>query len=127
MTITSLDAHISRLVLDERARQDKKWGEQNHPNGTGGGEHPLATTGGELGLEEYEAHSLAVIFTRNTDDRFSRTRSLEPGTWKDILLEEVFEALAEVDPDRLFTELVQVSAVAQSWCRALIEHQGVQR
>lgn len=125
--ITSTDAHVSRLVLDERARQDKKWGEQNHLNGTGGDKHPLSTTGGEIGLETYEAHSLALIFTRNTDDRFSRTRTEQPGTWRDILLEEVFEALAEVDPDRLFTELVQVSAVAQSWCRALIEHQGVER
>ena len=33
-------------------------------------------------------------------------------TWTDILLEEVFEALAETDPARLREELVQVAAVA---------------
>jgi hypothetical protein len=37
-----------------------------------------------------------------------------PG-WDVILMEEVYEALAEKDPDRLRAELVQVAAVAVQW------------
>ena len=36
-------------------------------------------------------------------------------TYRDILLEEVFEALAESNPARLRVELVQVAAVAVAW------------
>ena len=35
------------------------------------------------------------------------------------LQEEVYEALAESDPDRLRTELVQVAAMALRWIRAI--------
>jgi hypothetical protein len=36
-------------------------------------------------------------------------------TWKDILLEEVFEAVAETDPDLLLKELTQCAAVIENW------------
>jgi hypothetical protein len=36
-------------------------------------------------------------------------------TWKDILLEEVWEALAEVDYLKQRAELIQVIAVGVSW------------
>jgi hypothetical protein len=35
--------------------------------------------------------------------------------WRDILAEEVAEAFAETDPDRLQTELIQAAAVVQAW------------
>ena len=35
--------------------------------------------------------------------------------WADILLEEVYEAIAEPDPARLRAELLQVAAVAMRW------------
>jgi AcrR family transcriptional regulator len=110
---------ITAEVTAERMRQNAKWGKQNHPDGTGVDTLPLLTTGGEHELEEYEAFSLAQIFQRNTDDRFSRTRGDRPGTWADILLEEVFEALAESDPVKLRAELIQVQAVAQQWVAAI--------
>jgi hypothetical protein len=45
-------------------------------------------------------------------------------TWDGILLEEVYEALAEADPVKLREELVQVAAVAASWVVALDRRKG---
>jgi hypothetical protein len=45
-------------------------------------------------------------------------------TWSAILLEEVFEAMAEDDPERLQKELVQVAAVAVAWIEALNQRGG---
>lgn len=42
-----------------------------------------------------------------------------PITWVDILKEEVYEAFAEEDPDKLRVELIQVMAVAASWIQDL--------
>ncbi len=98
-------------IRDERARQKTKWGEQNHADGTGRGTLPLMgicsdTTG---------AAALADLAT------FSTETATEEGvvTWRDILLEEVFEALAESDPGKLRTELIQVAAVATQWAEAI--------
>lgn len=40
-------------------------------------------------------------------------------TWRHILAEEMFEALAESDPAKLRAELVQVAAVAVQWVEAI--------
>lgn len=40
-------------------------------------------------------------------------------TWKDILEEEFFEALAETDSEALEKELIQTAAVCVKWVRAL--------
>lgn len=86
-------------IDDERALQDDKWGEQNHPDGTGG--------------QFYV--DMADLFRRNTD-RSARAGSL---TWRDVLTEEVYEAYAETDPAALRAELVQVAAVAAAWVEAI--------
>lgn len=89
-------------VLDERHRQDLKWGEQNHDDAIG----HVGPSGGE-DLEYIARHSMT-----------------EHGpTWAAILLEEVGEALQETG-DRgslqgLRAELVQVAAVAVAWIEAL--------
>lgn len=87
-------------VEAECARQFEKWGEQNHP--VHGGKKPKA------GVDEWYARSLA--WKRNNDAR------VEAGTlgWDSILLEEVYEALAETDSEAIVTELVQVIAVCVS-------------
>ena len=64
-------------LIDERHRQDARWGEQNHEDGTGGS-----------------------IFVHESIEQRARTSFLaENGAvrWCDILLEEVYEALAEED------------------------------
>ena len=82
-------------VAGELARQVELWGEQNHPDGTGGaGYERLA----DLAKQRCK---LAVA-----------TGAL---TWRMILDEEIAEAFAESDPVRLREELVQVAAVALNW------------
>lgn len=89
-------------VADERYRQDKKWGVQSHPDGTGVG--MLAELGAEL--EAAARHALS-----------------ESPTYAAILAEEVGEALQEGDPAKLREELVQVAAVAVAWVQ-LIDRRG---
>jgi len=81
-------------MLAERERQDEKWGEQHHPDGTTSKSAPMAN------------------YYRDSCDR---AFAAGDGTWAHILLEEVFEALAEEDQQKLRTELVQVGAVAAAW------------
>jgi hypothetical protein len=91
-------------IAAERARQDAKWGEQNHRDGTGA------------------AYSLAEV--SELDVRFARTRcdrafERGAGSWEHILYEEFCEAIAEDDPARLRAELVQVAAVAVHWIESI--------
>lgn len=86
-------------VLEERHRQEALWGEQNHADGTGAlwrAGHADAAR-----LQCQVASELGVI------------------TWADIFEEEVAEALAESDLERLREELVQVAAVAVAWVEAI--------
>jgi hypothetical protein len=82
-------------VATERLRQDTKWGEQNHPDGTGG-----------TGYKEMADQA------RDICDKAFKAGT---GTYKHILAEEVAEAFAESDEENLMTELIQVAAVATSW------------
>jgi len=83
----------------ERQRQLAKWGDQKHPDGTGGS--------GAL----YVADRYRTIVDHALDKGTAR--------WRDIVLEEVYEALAESDPARLRAELVQCAAVIQAWIHDL--------
>ena len=90
---------VATQVLSERGRQDVQWDEQNHANGTG------------LPVYEHAA--------RRYRDQTARNAASGVLTWRDVLLEEVYEALAEADPAKLRTELVQVAAVAVAWIEAI--------
>jgi hypothetical protein len=79
----------------ERQRQLAKWGEQHHPDGT-------ALT------EDRERADRA----RHICDSMTRLGQL---AWRDVLLEEVYEAFAESDPALLRAELVQVAALCAAW------------
>ncbi|MBE4735745.1 hypothetical protein HW845_12870 [Streptomyces sp. ND05-3B] len=93
------DARILGEVQAERERQDAKFGEQNHRDGTG-------TT---------EQQKQAEAARRWCQDSFESGY----GTWSDVLAEEVAEANAERDPALLRAELVQVAAVAVAWIAAI--------
>jgi hypothetical protein len=98
--VTSTDtADLLAEVADEMARQDAKWGEQNHPDGTG----------------RPSDDSMARM-ARNATNHAALSGRL---TWRLILAEEVAEAFAEVDPVALREELVQIEAVCAQWRRAL--------
>lgn len=90
---------VLKEVENERYRQDGKWGEQSHPDGTG--------------LLVYKV--LAQEARASCDRNFGRGE----GTWADILTEEFYEAMQEQHPARLREELIQVAAVATAWVEAL--------
>lgn len=94
-------------VATERARQDEKWGEQNHPNGTG-------PTMSRLN---------AADRARKDCDRAAQNGTV---TWRHILTEEMAEAYAESDAETLRAELIQVAAVAVAWVEA-IDRSGVNK
>ena len=86
-------------VIEERQRQIAKWGWQRHPDGTG---------------------ELADLTARDRAQKLC-DEATDAGrlTWRAILAEEVAEAFAESNPDRLREELIQVAAVAVQWIEAL--------
>ncbi len=86
---------VLREVADERYRQDEKWGEQNHPDGTG-----------------YPQFKNMADIAKTVCDRAAKDGKL---TYAHILEEEFWEALAETDKSKLRTELRQVAAVAVAW------------
>lgn len=86
-------------VAAERIRQNAKWGEQNHPDGTG---------------QPHAAHK-PYRARKDCESAFEEGR----GTWRHILIEEVAEAEAESDVWRLREELIQVAAVAVAWIEAI--------
>jgi hypothetical protein len=93
---------IARVLADigaERVAQNEKWGEQNHPDGTG-----------ITGDDERAANARHVC---------QAMASIGQGCWRDVLWEEVAEAFAEKDPPALRAELVQVAAVAAAWIEAI--------
>lgn len=102
-TSTSGEPWKTAWVLDEvsgeRFSQDQKWGQQNHPDGTG---QPWYETKAE--------------YARLDADSAADGGCL---TWGLILREEFYEAMAESDPIRLREELIQVAAVAVAWVEAI--------
>lgn len=96
---TLAELPVFRDIVEERAAQDAKWGEQNHPDGTG--------LWGDLDKAEAARNAC--------EDAFRENRV----TWRDILCEEFNEALAESEPEKLREELIQVAAVAAAWVEAI--------
>jgi hypothetical protein len=101
-------------VAAERARQDAKWGQQDHRDGTGPAVRPLAAL-----LANVHAQASAPWLAARAKAECEAAFAAGHGTWRHILIEEVFEAFAEEDPQRLRTELIQVAAVAQQWVESI--------
>lgn len=112
-------ARILSEVGQERSRQDAKWGEQNHPDGTG----PNWRIFGH-GAAEWLTFVRAAL-EQTTQPGLSWAGGeyqVVPPTgplWLLIALEEVFEALVESDPAKLRAELVQSAAVLVAWIEAI--------
>jgi len=96
----------------ERSRQNLKWGEQNHPDGTGPDVYWTDSLGNCA-----DATEVADLVRERCQEHFGTARQV--GTWLDVALEEIGEAFAESDPIRLRAELVQVAAVFVAWIEAL--------
>lgn len=92
-------------VDQERQAQLAKWGEQNHPDGTGlPGDWGQADVARRLCKDAANGGTL---------------------TWRHILQEEFCEALAESDPDRLRAELIQIASVCAAWVTAIDLRPGI--
>lgn len=100
-----IDRSILAEVLAERERQDARFGEQNHPDGTGSER------------DAFRAHLARGMYTLK-----ARRGRL---TWADVLREEFYEAVSETDPTRLRAELIQVAAVSVAWIAAIDRRMGV--
>jgi len=90
---------ILGAIVSERRRQDEKHGFPIHR---------IDGSSNDYENRSIEAHRLTDLHTR--EDRL---------TWADVLLEEVYEALAEENPDKLRAELIQVAASAMKWIEAI--------
>ncbi|WP_354643924.1 hypothetical protein [Kitasatospora camelliae] len=90
---------FAEAIDAERARQIARFGDQRHHDGTG------------LPIDQYSAHRYRDLADRNT--------AAGVLTWRNVLLEEVHEALAETEPCALRAELVQVAAVCAAWIHDL--------
>lgn len=91
---------VLREVGKERRRQDERWGEQNHPDGTG-----------------------RSPFVADFRDRLRKACDAAAArgevTWGDVAAEEFLEALSESDPRLLRAELLQLGAVCVAWIEAI--------
>lgn len=108
----SLDVVLEE-VRAERARQDEKWGEQNHPDGTGPESRPFHRT--DINLDLRIGREVGHILRAKCERAFISGT----GTWLDILLEEIGEAIAAAEPGRLRVELVQAAAVIVAWIETI--------
>ena len=89
---TTLNSEIFEKILDERARQDRKWGEQNWPL-------CVASKGVKRLRED--------ISKRRCDEAAAET-ALD---WDTILEEEIAEAMGAETVDDAIHELIQAAAV----------------
>jgi hypothetical protein len=111
MSESTTTASVLDEVAAERERQNAKWGEQNHPNGTGPDEVSWTAL-----MSKSKTYGMLATRAKQTTDDNAKVGLV---TFADILLEEVFEAMAEEDQDKLRTELIQVAAVATQWVEAI--------
>jgi hypothetical protein len=100
-------------VADERDRQDAKWGEQNHADGTGPDVRWV--------IGQNRPAWIAADAIRKWCDAAHQRGD---GSWLNILHEEVAEAFAAPDTAALRAELIQVAAVAAAWVEAIDRRGG---
>jgi hypothetical protein len=105
-------------IQRERDRQDKKWGQQNHPNWL------PSDIGGELDSErraKFYGIETEADAKLNCDNAFGRGK----GNWGHIFIEEVAECIEANNDNDLETELIQVASVAVAWVECIRRRRGV--
>lgn len=108
---------VLREVLNERLRQERKWGQQNHPV-----LDPTLMPGRTEMQERYDSTS-ADVAKQITDHLADRGEV----TYMDILIEEVREAVEAPNPKNLREELVQTAAVAVAMIESLDRNELAQQ
>lgn len=111
---------VAQEVVRERARQDAKWGEQDHPDLS-------------VALKGFAAESvfsaMNVLSAKKAKARVDALAALRLLGYADIALEEFAEAIeaaANEDTAALRTELVQTAAVLVAWIEAIDRRTGRQ-
>lgn len=94
-------------VIHERARQEAKWGRQDHPW------HPPGLSA------ESARHELRIPSSTEAKDYVAALADYGLLSWSAILLEEIAEAVDESDETIARRELVQVAAVAVAAVEAI--------
>ena len=90
----------------ERARQDAKWGEQNHPSVTGWS-------------PELRAHRYKIPTEPDARHMCEESFANGLGTYAHIALEEFCEAVGAADDVARRGELVQLAAVVVAWIESI--------
>lgn len=115
-SISGLSTFVD-AVSAERFRQLTKWGDQRHPDGTGDKPAlfgmPMAAIAEVIkGVNADLRSPLDYSVWLRADEK---PTAVHRPQWLPIFLEEVFEAAAEADPEKLRVELIQVAAVCAAW------------
>lgn len=119
MTDTATTSEAGNVLSDiriERARQDTKWGPQNHPD-----IDPTSVGAAFAGSRGRTTRHYDIPTAHQTQERCSERARTGQLSWTDILLEEVAEAVEATaqSTGALREELVQVAAVAAAWIEAI--------
>ncbi|NEA21580.1 hypothetical protein G3I70_08560 [Actinomadura bangladeshensis] len=106
------------LALAEVQAERARWGEQNHPDLD---PHDIdAVTRHQYAFRAQRWKEFNAQRAETGCEVKNRNPAAVPCTaWDGILLEEVYEALAEEDPVKLRDELIQAAAVAIAWAEAI--------
>lgn len=101
-------------IQAERARQDAKWGEQNHPSvdpvltaRPGGVDGCRLCAEYEIPSESRAKHLCQAMFARGE------------GTWAHVAVEELAEAVSADCDEHRRRELVQLGAVVVAWIQCI--------
>lgn len=114
-------------LVEERRRQDVKWGQQNHPDLSPDLEDRLRElpTGGPLNRDlrqSIAARYYGLPMAEDAKDRTDSDAHRGALSWVAIAAEELVEALeaaADGDEAAVRTEVVQLAAVAAQWVEAI--------
>jgi len=106
--------NISNEIIAERIRQDRKWGEQNHPSIR------------KFLINEkapFKSYEIADEYKIPDQEEAKRICDLMAArnecTWADIAIEEMCEAVCATDEVHRREELVQLAAVVMAWIESI--------
>lgn len=102
MNIQISQITIAGEIMQERDRQDQKWGRQNHPS-----------------VHRKDCSLLYDLTQADAKDRCARMVAADALTWEDIAVEELLEALEASSEAERREELVQLAAVCVAWIECI--------
>ena len=114
-------------VALERARQDEKWGEQNHPDLSPETKRFVVVSGVMRRAPDLAAEDMGVPSANTARQRVENLAARRTLGYADIALEEFCEAIEAAalgDVGELRKELVQTAAVLVAWVECIDRRGG---